>query len=60
MNIKRTTMTEPDTHVETISGYQGEEGRRKGQVRGKAKASMYKISYKDILYITGNLVNILS
>jgi len=53
-------MTEPDTHVETISGYQGEEGRRKGQVRGKAKASMYKISYKDILYITGNLVNILS
>ena len=53
-------MTKPDTYVETISGYQWGEGRRKGQVRGKAKATMYKISYKDALYITGNLTNILS
>ena len=35
MNIKRTTMTKPDTYVETISGYQWGEGRRKGHDRGR-------------------------
>ena len=43
VNIIRTTMTKLDIYVETIRGYQWREGRRKGQVRGKAKATMYKI-----------------
>ena len=43
------------------SGYQWGEGREEGQYssRGiKSTAIMYKISYMDILYNTGNMANI--
>ena len=50
------------THREQISGYQWGESREGGQYRGRDKkeqTTMYKISYKYILYSTGYKANIL-
>ena len=47
---------------EEISGYQWGEGKDEGRYRSKllkVQTVLYKISYKDILYNTGNIANIL-
>ena len=47
---------------EQTGGYQWREGSREGQYKGRGvqvKTIRYKISYKDILYYTWNIANIL-
>ena len=52
------------THINRgqTSGYQWGEGRGEGALQGlgtKRYKLLYKISYRDILYNTGNIANIL-
>ena len=64
MTQRNLSMKQKQTHRygEQTSGYQWEEERGEGQYRGKrlrVKTIVYKIRYKDILYNTGNIANIL-
>ena len=58
VNITKKKQTQ--RYREQISGYQWGEGRGEGKYRGRGlRGTDYKISYRDILYNTGNIANVL-
>ena len=60
--VNKIKKKETHRYREQTSGYQWGEGRGRGNIgvrNGKVQTIRYKITYKDILYNTGNTANIL-